>query len=329
MLEKNSILNTTSNNSAAKPIATQLAKGHFLTGEEMTNDQLTEILDLALQLKNERQQNILKPHLNGKTLVLLFDKPSLRTRLSFTVAANELGCHVIESIGSSRKTEEPEDVIRVLAGYAHGVMIRTFDHSYIERMTKHSTIPIINGLTDSHHPCQVMADLLTLKENFGSLKGVKLAYIGDGNNMLHSLMLLCPRLGVDLHYACPVGFEPNAFVVKSAKILAQDGGGSINAHVSPETAATQANAIYTDVWTSMGFEHEERSREDAFQDYQVNEQLLETAAINAIVLHCMPMVRGKEISKTLPDHPQSRIFQQSENRLHVQKAILVKLMANV
>jgi ornithine carbamoyltransferase len=301
---------------------------HFLTGEEMSNKQLEEILDLALLLKQERKNHQLKPLLQGKTLVLLFDKPSLRTRLSFSVAASELGCNVIESLGSSRKTEDPEDVIRVLAGYCHGIMIRTFDHNYVERMAKISPIPIINGLTDSHHPCQVMADLLTLKEKFGKLNGLRLSYIGDGNNMLHSLMLLCPRLGIHLQYACPVGFEPNAFVVKSAKILALTGGGEITAHSSPESAAINAHALYTDVWTSMGFEQEEQIRTMAFEGFQLNEQLLLKANTNAIVMHCMPMNRGKEISKTLPDHSQSMIFQQSENRLHVQKAILIKLMSN-
>jgi ornithine carbamoyltransferase len=299
---------------------------HFLTGEEWSAEQLQEILNLAATLKKERQQGILRPLLNGKTIVLLFDKPSLRTRLSFSVAINELGGHTIESIGSSRKTEEPEDVIRVLAGYAHGLMIRTFDHAYIERMAQLSPIPIINGLTDSHHPCQVMADLLTLQERFTNLKGLRLAYIGDGNNMLHSLMLLCPRLGIELHYACPVGYEPNAFIVKTSKQLAQEGGGSITAHATPESAATMAHALYTDVWTSMGFEHEEMSRESAFEGYQINEALLAKADPKAIVMHCMPMVRGKEISQGLPDHSQSAIFQQSENRLHVQKAILAKLL---
>lgn len=308
--------------------STNQNKGHFLTGEEWTVGQLQEVLTLAAQLKKERSQGILRPLLAGKTVVMLFDKPSLRTRLSFSVAINELGANAIESIGSSRKTEEPEDVIRVLAGYVHGLMIRTFDHSYVERMAQISSIPIVNGLTDSHHPCQVMADLLTLQEKFTNLKGLRLAYVGDGNNMLHSLMLLCPRLGIELHYACPVGYEPNAFIVKTSKQLAAEGGGSITAHASPESAVNMAHAIYTDVWTSMGFEHEEHARESAFEGYQVNEALLAKAQPDAIVLHCMPMVRGKEISQNLPDHPQSWIFQQSENRLHVQKAILIKLMGS-
>lgn len=309
-----------------KTPANNIYKDHFLTGEEWNAGQLQEVLNLAAQLKKERSQGILRPLLAGKTVVMLFDKPSLRTRLSFSVAINELGATAIESIGSSRKTEDPEDVIRVLSGYVHGLMIRTFDHAYVERMARISSIPIVNGLTDSHHPCQVMADLLTLQEKFSTLKGLRLAYIGDGNNMLHSLMLLCPRLGIELHYACPVGYEPNAFIVKTSKQLAAEGGGSITAHDSPESAANMAHAIYTDVWTSMGFEHEEHSRETAFEGYQVNEALLAKAQPDAIVMHCMPMVRGKEISQNLPDSPQSWIFQQSENRLHVQKAILVKLM---
>lgn len=311
----------------SKSASVGYSKSHFLTGEEWSSEELQNILNLAATLKKERAEGLLRPLLKDKTIVMLFDKPSLRTRLSFSVAINELGAHSIESIGSSRKTEEPEDVIRVLAGYAHGLMIRTFDHSYVEKMARLSTIPIINGLTDSHHPCQVMADLLTLQERFTNLKGLRLAYIGDGNNMLHSLMLLCPRLGIELHYACPVGYEPNAFIMKTSKQLAQEGGGSITAHATPESAASTAHALYTDVWTSMGFEHEEIARESAFEGYQINEALLAKADPKAIVLHCMPMVRGKEISQNLPDHPQSAIFQQSENRLHVQKAILVKLMS--
>lgn len=301
-------------------------KSHFLTGDEWSIEELQSVLDLAIQLKQERAEGTLRPLLKGKTVVMLFDKPSFRTRLSFTVAINELGANAIESIGSSRKTEEPEDVVRVLAGYAHAVMIRTFDHAYVERMAQLSPVPIINGLTDSHHPCQVMADLMTLQERFSQLKGLRLAYIGDGNNMLHSLMLLCPRLGIELHYACPIGFEPNAFIVKTSKNLAQEGGSSITAHATPESAASLAHALYTDVWTSMGFEHEENSRELAFDGYQLNEALLAKADPQAVIMHCMPMVRGKEISQTLPDHAQSVIFQQSENRLHVQKSILVKLM---
>lgn len=307
---------------------------HFLTGTEWSATELSKMIDLAFELKKNRHLNNTSEtlnqnelHLNGKSIIMLFDKPSLRTRLSFTIAIQELGAQAIESVGTSRKTEEPEDIIRVLSGYSHGLMIRTFDHSFVERMAKHSQIPIINGLTDTHHPCQVMADLMTLKEIFSQLQGLKLTYIGDGNNMLHSLMLLCPRLGIDFHYACPPGFEPNPLIVKeSMQISSFEGGGAITSHNSIETAVSAANALYTDVWTSMGFEKEESHREKAFIGYQLNEKLLAMADPKAVIMHCMPMVRGKEISSTLPDHPRSVIFQQSENRLHVQKSILLNTM---
>ncbi len=315
---------------------------HFLTGTEWSPDKINLILDLGLELYNERKAARIHKNfknrndLTGQTLVMLFDKPSLRTRMSFTVAMTELGGHVIDSQGGSRKTEEPEDLARVLSGYAHGVMIRTFDHNYVERFSKASMIPVINGLTDSHHPCQVMADLLTLKQKWKNLNGLKMTYIGDGNNMLHSLMLLCPRMGIHLHYACPKNYQPDPQVLelalenlKSSLSPAKGSSraiGSITSHENIKTAVSESHALYTDVWTSMGFEAESIDREVAFRDYQVDETLLKIADPEAIVLHCMPMERGKEISKTLPDHPQSFIFMQSENRLHIQKAILLELL---
>lgn len=298
----------------------------FLTGEEFSKEELLSTLELAEKLKMDRANGICNKTLDGKTLVLYFDKPSLRTRLSFMVAMNELGGHVIESVGSSRKTEEPEDTIRVLGGYAHGVMIRTHAHKFLERMKSATSIPIVNGLSDSHHPCQALADLMTLKEHYKSLAGLTFTFLGDGNNVLHSLMLLLPFLGVHLRYACPQGYEPSALIVKTAKQRATVGGGSITAHSNPKEACKDSNALYTDVWTSMGFESEESTREAAFEGFCLNESLLKLAAPGALVMHCMPMVRGQEISETLPDHPQSVIFEQSENRMHVQKALLQKLM---
>lgn len=301
---------------------------NFLTGEELNRTELRLLIDQADRLRDERiAGNGMRRDLAGKHLALLFDKPSLRTRMSFSVAMTELGGHVIESVSSSRKKEEPEDVAGVLAGYCHGVVVRTHEHAIVQRMAAKSTIPIINGLSDSHHPCQALADILTLKQYFKQLEGLKLAYIGDGNNVLHSLMLLAPFLGVQLHYSCPQGFEPNAFIVKTARTRAKEGGGTITAHAKPEAAVKNANALYTDVWTSMGFEEQEFEREKAFEGYQLNEQLYSLGAPNAIILHCMPMVRGKEISETLPDHENSALFRQSENRLHVQKALLLQLMS--
>lgn len=300
---------------------------HFLTGNELTPLELRGLLDLAERLKNERKRGQLRNDLEGKTLAMLFEKPSLRTHMSFTIAAQELGGRVVDSFSFNRKKEEPEDVGRVLAGYCHGIVLRTHEHSILERMASKVGVPLINGLSDTHHPCQILADLLTLKESFGSLSELKLAYIGDGNNILHSLLLLAPMLGVHVSYACPTGFEPDAFVVKKARLIAQEFGGAVTAASTPQTAVRKANAIYTDVWTSMGFEAEAATREEAFRGYQVCGELYSKAAPGAIIMHCLPMVRGKEITDEMAEHQNSVLFQQSENRLHAQKALLLMLLA--
>jgi ornithine carbamoyltransferase len=315
---------------------------HLLTGEELSRDELLNLLDQADDLRTERQKNAgasPRKDLSGQNLITLFEKPSLRTHLSFSLAIQELGGSAVESFSAHRKEEEPEDVARVIAGYGHAIMIRTFDQSIVERMASKSPIPIINGLTDSHHPCQILADLLTLKQKFGTqnsrtdgsaseqaLKGIVLTYIGDGNNILHSLLLLCPYVGVDVRYACPAGFQPDPEIVKRAKARAAEGGGSVTSFFDPKEAAQGAHALYTDVWTSMGFEEEEAAREAAFRGYQINEELYELAAPNALVMHCLPMVKGKEISEAMAEHPNSVIFRQSENRLHAQKAVLLHLL---
>jgi ornithine carbamoyltransferase len=301
---------------------------HFLTGEELSRPELEKLIDTAEQLRQERRRGEIRSELRGKSIILLFDKPSLRTRISFSVAINELGGNSIESVAATRKHEEPEDTARVLGGYCHAVVMRTHEHSILQRMATQSPIPVINGLSDSHHPCQVLADILTLKQKFGNLEGLKVAYVGDGNNMLHSMLLLMPYLGVHLSYACPAGYEPNALIVKKAEARAKEAGGTITACSDPVAAVKGVHAIYTDVWTSMGFEEQQFDRDQAFAGYQVNESLYSHAAPGAIILHCMPMERGKEISETLPDHENSAIFQQSENRLHAQKALLLKLLAS-
>lgn len=298
---------------------------HFLTGCEFDKEELAQLLDEAERLRLERRMRKFVQPLAGQTLALLFEKPSLRTRVSFTVAAQELGASVIELNGASLKKEEPEDTIRVLGGYCDALMVRTFAHDVLERMTKVSKIPVINGLSDLHHPCQALADLLTLTQEFGELQGLKLAYIGDGNNVLHSILLLAPFLGVELRYSCPAGYGPDAGVLAAAKARCEDEN-LIQACASPIQAVEGANALYTDVWTSMGFEAETAKREEAFAGYQVNEELYSHAAPGAIVMHCLPMVRGKEITDEMADHSHSRLFQQSENRLHVQKALLRRLM---
>ncbi len=315
---------------ALDPITQFLAPSevsHFLSGCELGRMELQALIDDAENLRVERARRRNEQPLVGQTLALIFEKPSLRTRVSFTVAMSELGGSVIELNGASLKKEEPEDTIRVLGGYCDAVMMRTFSHQTLVRMASVSQIPVINGLSDLHHPCQAMADLLTLKQEFGSLNGLKLAYIGDGNNVLHSLMLLAPLLGVELSYACPAGYQPNSEILAESGTRAVSGGTKINACLRPEDAVAGANAVYTDVWTSMGFEEEAKQRDEAFSGYQLNEALYAHADKNAIVMHCLPMVRGKEISDAMADHKNSRLFQQSENRLHVQKALLKKLLA--
>ncbi|MGZ3718878.1 MAG: ornithine carbamoyltransferase [Bdellovibrionota bacterium] len=299
---------------------------HFLTGAELGRGDLLALLDQADQLKKDRESGKLSTELQGKTLALMFEKSSLRTHLSFSVAMRELGGNVVESFSLNRKKEEPEDVAQVVNGYCHGVMLRTHEHSILERFASKSRIPLINGLSDTHHPCQTLADLLTLKQTFGKLEGLKVAYVGDGNNILHSLLLLAPMAGVSVSYSSPAGYEPSAFVVKQARHIARETGAVIEGTAKPEKAVKGANAVYTDVWTSMGFEDEGGSRDAAFQGYQLNAKLFSQAAESAIVLHCLPMIRGKEITDEMADHPRSMIFRQSENRLHAQKALLARML---
>lgn len=295
---------------------------HFLTGEELSQSELLELLNRAEELKQAPNSQVLKE----KTVALIFEKPSLRTRVSFTVGIQQLGGQVLELQGSQKKSEDPEDTIRVLQGMVQAVMLRTFEHSILERMVSKATIPVINGLSDLHHPCQALADLLTLKQKFGKLTGLKLAYIGDGNNVLHSLLLLLPFAGVDVHFACPPGYQPNATILETAKKRAEAAGAQIVQFTSPQAAVKDVHAIYTDVWTSMGFEKENEKRLQAFQGYQLNLEMLKLAHPNAIAMHCLPMVKGQEITEEVAEHPRSALFQQAENRLHAQKALLEGLL---
>ncbi|MEO7162540.1 MAG: ornithine carbamoyltransferase [Bdellovibrionia bacterium] len=300
----------------------------FLTGEELSKKEIDQLLELAEQLKLERRRGIIRTQLAGKTLAMLFDKQSFRTKLSFTIAMQELGGSVVESLAQDRKKEDPEDLARVLNGYCHGVVLRTHEQSNLERMATVSRFPILNGLSDTHHPCQILADILTLKQNFGSLPGLKLSYIGDGNNILHSLMLLAPQMGIHLRYSCPDGYLPNTDILEKALSKVDETAGSITRFARPLEAAQDANALYTDVWTSMGFEKEKAAREAIFQDYQLNARLFSQTAPGAVVMHCLPMEKEKEITSEMANHPASVIFQQSENRLHVQKALLCTLLVN-
>jgi ornithine carbamoyltransferase len=298
----------------------------FLTGEELAQKELLDLIHYAEDLRKHRGVKS-GAQLKGKTVALIFEKPSLRTRVSFTVGVQELGGQVMDLLSSQKKNETPEDTIRVLQGLIHGVMLRTFDHGILERMTSVSRIPVINGLSDTHHPCQALADLLTLYQRFGRLKGLKLAYVGDGNNILHSLLLLAPFVGVDVHYACPDGYQPNVEILKRARARAETGQARIVAFDSPKEAVMGAHAVYTDVWTSMGFESENEARLKALKDYQLNLELFALASPTAIAMHCLPMVREQEITSDVADHARSALFQQAENRLHAQKALMIGLFA--
>lgn len=301
-----------------------LSTSHFLTGEELSQKELLELIDYADFLRLNRGQKEV-PILQGKTMALIFEKPSLRTRVSFSVGVQELGGSVLELTNSQKKQEDPEDSIRVLQGMVHGVMLRTFEHEILERMLTYSKIPLINGLSDLHHPCQALADLQTLKQYFGSFKNLKLAYIGDGNNVLHSLLLLLPFVGVDLHYACPEGYQPQTDILKRARARATQTGAQIKKFKTPAEAVSGANAIYTDVWTSMGFEQENKLRLKKFKGYQINSDLYKKAAKNAIIMHCLPMNKGQEITVEMANHSRSALFAQAENRLHAQKALMTGL----
>ena len=293
---------------------------NVLSGDEFSQKELHTLLTLAGTIKNNPL--LYTEKLQHKHIALIFDKPSLRTRASFIVAVNELGGKTIEFFGQMRKTETPQDLIRVLQGYCQAVVIRTFADRDLEEMCTVAKISIINALTDNYHPCQILADLLTLKEHYGECAGLKIAYLGDGNNILHSLLLMAPKLGIHINYCCPEGHTPASFVLE--KLQANDLAHIVQRIEIPQEAVKNCHAVYTDVWTSMGFDKKD---ETLFAGYQVNEELMKYAEKDAVFMHCMPMNRGKEVSPTLPDHSCSVIFQQSSNRLYAQKALLVYLFS--
>ena len=267
--------------------------------------------------------------LRGKTLAMIFEKPSLRTRVTFDVGMEELGGHAIYlspaeiSLG---KRESVHDVAKNLERMVSGIMIRTFAHEIVEQMAQHACVPVINALTDFSHPCQAMADYLTMLEVKGRIRGLKVTYVGDGNNVAHSLMFAGAQLGAHVCIATPPGFEPNLDATAWARLCCSETGGSITLTHNPEFAALDADVIYTDVWASMGQEAEVQQRSQVFRPYQVNAKLLSCAKDDAIFLHCLPAHRGDEVTDEVIDSPRSFVFQQAENRLHAQKAIMLELM---
>lgn len=287
------------------------------------------LLSSAILLKDKLRRGIPHPLLAGKTLGLLFQKPSTRTRVSFEAGMNHLGGNAMvlpmADIQLSRG-ESVADTARVLSRYLDAIVIRTYDHATVEEWAREATMPVINGLTDLSHPCQALSDLLTIREKKGRLKGIKIAYIGDGNNVANSLIEAAAKMGMHITLGCPAGFQPEQHVVDRATIAAADTGAVIEIGHDPIIAAKDADVIYTDVWISMGREREHARRLKVLAPYQVNSRLLQRAKPNAIVMHCLPAHRGEEISADVLDGPQSVIIDQAENRLHMQKAILANLI---
>jgi ornithine carbamoyltransferase len=290
---------------------------------------LQNMLDLAVKLKAEWRAGGNSPLLRGKVLGMIFQKPSLRTRVSFDMAMRHLGGDALylspAEIGLGKR-ESTADIARVLGGYVDAIMARVFEHAHILELAKWSNVPVINGLSDYNHPCQAMADALTIYEKFGRLQSVNVSFVGDGNNVALSLMYICAKLGANFIIASPEGYELKPSLVDTAKMIAAQSGSKIIQTQDPHEAVKNADVIYTDTWTSMGQEEEARQREKVFPPYQVNQKLVSEASPNVIVMHCLPAHRGQEITDEVADGPHSMLFPQAHNRLHAQKAILVYLL---
>ncbi len=301
----------------------------YLAVADYSAEELQSILDTAIELKTEWKKKGNPPLFKDKVLAMIFQKPSLRTRVSFDMAMRHLGGDALylspAEIGLGKR-ESIADIARVLSGYVDIVMARVFDHQHVLELAKWADIPVINGLSDYNHPCQAAADALTIQENFGSLKGIKVTYIGDGNNVAVSLMHFCAKLGADFTIGQPEGYGINPEAVALGEKFAAESGSSIRQLNDPHQAVSGSQVIYTDTWVSMGQDEEAARRKEVFPPFQVNQSLLEEAEKDAIVLHCLPAHRGEEITDEVADGPNSRLFPQAHNRLHAQKAILVKLL---
>jgi ornithine carbamoyltransferase len=300
----------------------------LLTGMECSPAQVRELFHLAADLKARPARY--RTALAGRSFALIFEKPSLRTRVTFEVGIASLGGssvfldHTANHLG---ERESIPDVAKCLERWVHGIVARVFSQQSLDELAAHARIPVINALSDHFHPCQALSDFFTLEERFGNLRGLKFAYIGDGNNMCHSLLLAGARVGAHVKVATPAGYEPDAAIVAEAKRAARETRGKIEILRSAQDAVAGAQVVYTDVWASMGQEHEASAREAAFTGYQVNEALFALAAPDAVFLHCLPAHRGLEVTAGVIDSPHSIIFEQAENRLHVQKAILLTLLS--
>lgn len=293
---------------------------------DLSTEDITNILNTADQLKYNQKHGIPHKHLEGKTLAMIFEKNSTRTRVSFETGMYQLGGHALFLSGKESQIgrgEPVEDTARVLSRYCDAIMIRTFEQKEVEALAKYASIPVINGLTDFAHPCQVLADLMTIREHKAVLEGLKMCYIGDGNNMANSLIVGGLKMGMEVAVACPEGYDPDPEVLAFA---ASDPNFKFSLHRTPAEAAKGADAIFTDVWASMGQEEEKAVREKAFQGFQVNEELMALANPGCMVQHCLPAHRGEEITAEVFENHADEIFDEAENRLHAQKAVLYLLM---
>jgi len=301
---------------------------HFLCISDCSVKELNELLDMSISLKNLYKQDKRDICLGGKTVAMLFEKPSLRTRISFEVAMTDLGGSTIyvrpEDIGGIGKREPVKDIARVLSRYVDGIVVRTFEHQTVVELAEFATVPVINALTDRMHPCQAMADVLTISEHFGHPEGIKTAFIGDGNNVARSLAAACAKFGMKMVIASPAGYELDDESIAEANKISAD---SIRQTNNPAEAAADADVIYTDTWVSMGQESEKQKRIKAFAGFQVNSELLKSAPAGVKIMHCLPAYRGFEITDEVAESKNSIMFDQAENRLHFQRALLKKLMS--
>lgn len=305
-----------------------MAKRDLISVLDVAED-LRGILDEAGNLKSWLRSGRVHEALKSQSLAMIFEKPSTRTRVSFEVGMAQLGGTAINLNPQELQLgrgETLEDTARVLSGYAAAILYRAKRHEAMVRLAQAATVPVINGLDDLEHPCQIISDLFTIREAKGRLRGLKLAYVGDGNNVCNSLLLGCSLVGMDMAAACPPGFEPDAGILRKAEKIAIDQGSQIDLGADPEKAVRGTDVVYTDVWISMGMEGERGEREMAFRAYQVNEELLKSAGKEAVVMHCLPAHRGQEITDDVLDGDRSLVWDQAENRLHVQKALLIRLI---
>lgn len=298
---------------------------HFLKLLDCTTEEIINMLNLADQLKYELKHGIPHRHLEGKSLGMIFEKASTRTRVSFEVGMFQLGGHPLFLSSKDLQIgrgEPVEDTARVLSRFLDGIMIRTFEQAEVEALAEYGSIPVINGLTDFCHPCQIMADLMTIREFKGKLEGLKMCFIGDGNNMMNSLIVGALKTGMSIDVACPEGYEPPKEILD----FAAEYGDKFHMYRKPMDAAKDADVVITDVWASMGQEEEAKKRAVAFEGYQVNKELMSVAKSDAMVLHCLPAHRGEEITAEVFEEHAAEIFEEAENRLHAQKAVMVTLL---